>query len=82
LIEKFYRFRSLVKENMFIETKVDLNNHVFEKNIPEQNFENLQEEKIQLNKLISSFVNQKFNDEFPLWDLVVINNFSKGILFS
>jgi hypothetical protein len=82
LIEKFYRFRSLVKENMFIETKVDLNNHVFEKNIPEQNFENLQEEKIQLNKLISSFVNQKFNYEFPLWDLVVINNFSKGILFS
>lgn len=78
LIKKFFRFRAKVEGLEFVETKVNIKDHIHYINIEQNN--NL-EEKQNLQNELSKYINKPLNKEIPLWEIIVVENYSKGTLF-
>jgi hypothetical protein len=79
LVEKNQRFRSvLVRNHHFEEVKVDITNHFHEVELEDGE----EDEKGLLEKTISNLSSNLISLEFPLWQIYLIKNYSKGtILF-
>lgn len=82
LIEKFYQFGSVIKDGMYVPIEVNPSDHV--RYVPlklPKNVSKVHERKI-LQETCSSFVNVPLDPSRPLWEVIVIDNYSQGyVLF-
>lgn len=78
MIKKFFRFRAKIEGLEFVETKVDLSDHIHYINI---DVENSKDEKQNLQDGLSKYINKPLNKDKPLWEIIVVENYSKGTLF-
>jgi diacylglycerol O-acyltransferase len=77
LLKRFSRFRSVIKGDDFVEGPVDLSKHLLYFQLPKSN-----DEEEELRKIISEHMNKPLDPTIPLWQIVIIENYSKGIILN
>lgn len=72
LVKRFFRFRALVKDINFVETQVNLDNHIHTVNL-----EKSEDEEESHRQIVSKWASKPLNYEIPLWEIVLIYSHDK-----